>query len=175
MKSGATSGDQSGSLRILLAALARLVFALAILRPIHGLCLLRCPAFRTSLSDNSERPGRAPGTDFDFLSSATRWWTKLRCSRATPLCSWGVACNPDTAAVLATAAINAICKDMCLPRVPVVSTVSCIFLQGIAASKRTTACRCPHAPSLGHAEPAATAGNHAVLPGPPPIEPRRQR
>jgi hypothetical protein len=59
------------------------------------------------------------------LSSATRSWTILRCCRATPLGSCGVVCNPDTAAVLATAAINAICKDMRFPRVPVV------FLQGI--------------------------------------------
>ena len=135
--------------------------------PSAGFAFFAARLFGPASSDDSERPGRAPGTDFDFLSSATRSWTKLRCCCATPLGSWGVACSPDTAAVLATAAINAICKDMCLPRVPVVSTVSCIFLQGIAASKRTTSCRCPNAPSLGHAEPATTACNHAVLSDPP--------
>ena len=55
----------------------------------------------------------SPGTEFDFLSSATRSWTILRCCRAIPLGSCGVVCKPATAAVLATAAINAICKDMC--------------------------------------------------------------
>src|SRR5438128_7060907 len=40
---------------------------------------------------------------------------------------------------------------------------------GYRREQESTSCRCPNAPSLGHAEPAATAGNHAVVPGPPPM------
>ena len=81
--------------------------------PFAGFAFFADRLFGPDFSDDSERPGRAPGTEFDFLSSATRSWTILRCCRATPLGSCGVVCNPDTAAVLARAAINAICKDMC--------------------------------------------------------------
>ncbi len=91
--------------------------------PSAGFAFFAARLFGPASSDDSERPGRAPGTEFDFLSSATRSWTILRCCRAIPLGSCGIVCNPATAAVLATAAINAICKDMCFPRVPVASTI----------------------------------------------------